>query len=87
MFLLICKSNIKVKTMAVQTQDSRLSSILLNLNLSTSSSAIANEYTTSTSKINESAKGDKIKSYKSLRQTMQECYLTGSLKYGNNFIM
>ena len=37
--------------------------------------------------IEEASKGDKQKVYKSLRQTMNECYLTGSLKYGRNYIM
>ena len=67
--------------------DSLTGSILINLNLNLNTKAIANQYTTSAEKIEESIKGDKVKSYKNLRSTVKECYLTGSLKYGNNFIM
>ena len=66
--------------------DSRTSSILINLDLNLNSGTVAQNYTNSVEGIKESSEGDKIKSYKSLRQTLQECYLTGSLKYGNNFI-
>ena len=67
--------------------DSRTTSILLKTNLNIDPSMVANQYSNSKSKINESLKGDRVKSYKNLRSTIQECYLTGSLKYGNNFIM
>ena len=69
------------------TMDSRTSSILINLDLNTDSSLVASKYLNSIAGIKESGKGDKIKSYKNLRSTLKECYLTGSLKYGNNFIM
>ena len=67
--------------------DSRTSSILINLNLNLNSGVVASKYSTAVKGIEESKKGDKIKSYKNLRSTLKECYLTGSLKYGNNFIM
>ena len=68
--------------------DSRTSSILLNLDLSNvTKGLIAGKYSDSKEGITESAKGEHIKSYKNLRSTLRECYLTGSLKYGNNFIM
>ena len=67
--------------------DSRTSSILINLDLNLNSGLVASNYSNSVEGIRESQKGDKIKSYKSLRSTLKECYLTGSLKYGNNFIM
>lgn len=67
--------------------DSRVSSIMLNLNITSSSSSIINQYTTSANKINEiQAQGPK-KTYRSLRETLKESYLTGALAYGNNFIM
>ncbi len=67
--------------------DSRTSSILINLDLNLNSGTIASKYSNAIAGIEESKKGDKIKSYSSLRSTVKECYLTGSLKYGNNFIM
>ncbi len=67
--------------------DSRTSSILINLDLNLNSGMVASNYSTSVEGIRESQKGDQIKSYKTLRSTLKECYLTGSLKYGNNFIM
>ena len=67
--------------------DSRTSSILINLKLDINSGMVASNYSTAVKGIEESKKGDKIKSYKNLRSTLKECYLTGSLKYGNNFIM
>ena len=67
--------------------DSRTSSILINLDLNINSGMVAAKYLNSVEGIQESSKGDKIKSYKTLRSTLKECYLTGSLKYGNNFIM
>ena len=69
------------------TADSRTSSILINLDLNINSKLIAGQYGSIIAGIEESAKGDKQKVYKNLRSTMKECYLTGSLKYGNNFIM
>ena len=66
--------------------DSRTSSILINLDLNINAGTIAEKYLNSVAGIKESSKGDKIKSYKDLRSTLKECYLTGSLKYGNNFI-
>jgi hypothetical protein len=69
------------------TTDSRTSSILINLNLDVDSEVIASKYSSSKSGIEEAKKGDQIKSYTNLRSALQECYLTGSLKYGNNFIM
>lgn len=67
--------------------DSRTCSILLNLNLSTKpSGAIANKYYEFVTGINKSEKEDATKTYDNLRQTVKECYLTGSLKYGNNFV-
>ena len=69
------------------TVDSRTSSILINLNLNLNSSIVASQYSSSVSKIEESANCNNQKIYRSLRSTMKECYLTGSLKYGNNFIM
>lgn len=67
--------------------DSRTSSILINLNLNLNSGLVASEYSTAIKGIEDSKKGNKVKSYKNLRSTLKECYLTGSLKYGNNFIM
>lgn len=68
--------------------DSRTSSILINLDLKQLNTTFtANKYATAVSAINVAAKGDKKKVYSSLRSTVKECYLTGSLKYGNNFIM
>ena len=67
--------------------DSRTSSILINLNLNLNSGLVASEYSNTRKGVEDSRKGNKIKSYKNLRSTLKECYLTGSLKYGNNFIM
>lgn len=67
--------------------DSRTSSILFNLDLNVNSKLIANQYDTSIKKIEESERGDKKKTYKKLKQIVSESYLTGSLSYGNNFIM
>lgn len=67
--------------------DSRTCSILLNLDLDVSANLVANKYQTSSELINQSAKEDRKKSYKSLRSTVKESFLTGSLKYGHNFIM
>ena len=67
--------------------DSRTSSILINLDLNINSNLVASKYLNSITGIEESEKPNKIKSYKTLRSALKECYLTGSLKYGNNFIM
>ncbi len=68
--------------------DSRTSSILINLDLKKLNSQFtAKEYNTTINAINIAARGDKRKVYNSLKSTVKECYLTGSLKYGNNFIM
>jgi len=67
--------------------DSRTSSILINLDLNLNSGLVASNYSSTVKGIEESKKGNKVKSYKNLRSTLKECYLTGSLKYGNNFIM
>ena len=70
--------------------DSRTTSILLNLDLNLDlTKGIANQYLSSKEKIEESIdeKVRKTKTYNSLKSTIKECYLTGSLKYGNNFVM
>ena len=67
--------------------DSRTTSILINLDLNINSKLVANKYITSKSDIEQTQKGVNKKTYKNLRSTLRECYLTGSLKYGNNFIM
>ncbi len=67
--------------------DSRTSSILINLDLNLDlSKLVMNNYETSKANI-EDAQLNKTKVYSSLRSTIKECYLTGSLKYGNNFVM
>ena len=70
-----------------QYLDSRASSILINLNLNIDAQAVASNYTTSKAKIEESQNSTRVKTYDNLRSTIKECYLTGCLKYGNNFIM
>ncbi|MBQ8848161.1 MAG: hypothetical protein IJ003_04380 [Candidatus Gastranaerophilales bacterium] len=67
--------------------DSMTASKLINLDLNINSKLIASQYSSSVAGIEQSAKGDKQKVYRNLRSTMKECYLTGSLKYGNNFVM
>lgn len=68
--------------------DSRTSSILINLDLKNlNAAAVANKYMSSKAGIEESQSGAKVKSYKTLRSTLRECYFVGSLKYGNNFVM
>lgn len=68
--------------------DSRTSSILINLDLKNiTKGLVANTYSTSKAAIEESQSNDNVKSYKSLRSTLRECYFVGSLKYGNNFVM
>ena len=66
--------------------DSRTSSILINLNLNLNTGLIANKYSDSVEKIEESAKGNTKKVYKNLRSALRESYLTGSLRYGNGFV-
>lgn len=83
MFLFICKT-IKHKD---NKMDSRVMSILLNLDLNLDTSQVANQYAASKKGIDESQQGYKKKVYRTLTATFKECYLTGSLKYGNNFIM
>lgn len=68
--------------------DSRTSSILINLDLKNiTKGLVANTYSASKAAIEESQTSDNVKSYKSLRSTLRECYFVGSLKYGNNFVM
>ncbi len=67
--------------------DSRVSSIMLNLNITSNTSMIINEYTTSANEINKITSQGAKKTYRSLRQTLKESYLTGAVAYGNNFIM
>lgn len=67
--------------------DSRTASILINLNLDVNSKLIANKYVSSKADIEQTQKGVNKKTYKNLRSTLRECYLTGSLRYGNNFVM
>ena len=67
--------------------DSRISSIMLNLNLSSNSTEIISQYTNSANKINEIQNQGPRKTYRSLKETLKESYLTGALAYGNNFIM
>lgn len=67
--------------------DSRTSSILLNLDLNINLSAISGNYSDSIEKINMTINTTEGKSYKTLTSTIKECYLTGSLKYGNNYVM
>ena len=64
--------------------DSRTSSILINLNLNLNTSFVSTQYSESAEKIEESSKGDEIKTYKSLRSALKESYLMGSLRYGKN---
>lgn len=67
--------------------DSRTSSILLNLNLNLDTSKVANKYLESKSDIEEAEKGYKVKEYNTLASALKECYLTGCVKYGNNFVV
>ena len=66
---------------------SRKSSSTRFTNISSNSSAIINQYTTSANKINEIQTQGPKKTYRSLRETLKESYLTGALSYGNNFVM
>ncbi len=66
--------------------DSRTSSILINLKLDLNTALIANQYMESKSDIEEAEKGNKKKIYRNMTSALKECYLTGSLKYGNNFV-
>ena len=67
--------------------DSRTSSILLNLKLDLNTDIYSNQYVESKKEVEESQDSEYIKEYTSLRSTIKECYLVGSLKYGNNFVM
>ena len=67
--------------------DSRISSILLNLDLDLNTNNYSNQYVESKKEIEESQEAEYVKEYTSLRSTIKECYLTGSLRYGNNFVM
>lgn len=69
-----------------QGLDSRTSSILINLNLNLNTGFVANQYSESVSKIEESSKGNTQKVYKNLRSALKESYLTSSLRYGKGFI-
>ena len=66
--------------------DSRTSSILINLNLNLNKSFISNSYSASVEGIEESAKGQDVKVYNSLRSALKESYLTSSLRYGKGFV-
>ena len=68
--------------------DSRTCSILLNLNLTVdlASNIVANKYRSSIEGVTKAATEDLRKNYKNLRSTVKESFLTGSLKYGHNFI-
>ena len=67
--------------------DSRTSSILLNLDLDLNTNNFVNQYVESKKEVEESQEDGYTKKYTSLRSTIKECYLTGALKYGNNFVM
>ena len=67
--------------------DSRISSILLNLDLDLNTDNYSNKYVESKKEVQESQDANYVKEYRTLRSTIKECYLTGSLKYGNNFVM
>ena len=67
--------------------DSRTSSILINLNLNINTKLVASNYLNAVEGIKESSKNGKVKTYKNIRSTLRESYFTGSLKYGNNFIL
>ncbi len=75
-------------TTVENTMDSRISSILLNLDLNVNAKFVENKYMTSIKNIEESIESSRNskKVYKNLRQTLRECYLTGSLRYGQNFL-
>ena len=45
------------------------------------------EYKETRRKIRESSRPPKKKIYRNMMKMLQECYLIGSLKYGNNFIV
>ena len=70
-----------------QYLDSRASSILINLNLSINTQSIVSSYKNSKDKIEESQHANVGKTYGNLRSTLKGSYLTGCIKYGNNFIM
>ncbi len=66
--------------------DSRTSSILINLDLNLNSKFVSNKYMDFKANIQATEKSNEKKIYNSLRQTLRESYLTGSLRYGNNFV-
>lgn len=47
----------------------------------------ANAYADNVQKFDNATKPPKRKVYRDLNKMLQECYLVGSLKYGNNFIV
>ena len=71
-------------TLANNKMDSRIASMMLNINFGSTSYIVANKYAQASKKINETHEPKKV--YRSLRQTIKESYLSGSLLYGNNFI-
>ena len=69
-----------------QNMDSRISSILINLDLNVHKKFAQKQYSDSCEGIKQAIKCDNKKTYKNMRSALKECYLTGSLKYGNNFL-
>ena len=67
--------------------DSRTGSILLNLDLDLDTNNFAIKYIESKKEVEDSQETEYVKEYSNLRSTIKECYLTGSLKYGKNFVM
>ena len=67
--------------------DSRTSTILLNLDLDLNTDKYFNTYVESKKEVQDAQDCNFVKEYTTLRSTVKEWYLTGSLKYGNNFIM
>jgi len=67
--------------------DSRTSTILLNLDLDLNTNKYSDTYVESKKEVQETQDTNYTKEYTTLRSTIKECYLTGSLKYGNNFVM
>ena len=47
---------------------------------------IIKEYQRAQEALKQASKPPKKKVYKSMNKMLQECFLVGSLKYGNNFI-
>lgn len=64
--------------------DARISAILCQVNVKVNGSFVVNKYATAIKKINEKPYK---KVYTSLKSTLRESYLTGSLKYGKNFVL